>query len=85
LCGEVSVAVCLLVAMHATTTVFEIIAKSCASCDFCLCSRSMNLELTEISSKLKVLQADIAEKRKFIDSIPVQLKAIEKVSLSAGV
>lgn len=43
----------------------------------------MNEELTAMSVKISAIQEEIAERKKFIDSIPVQLKAIEKVRTAA--
>lgn len=43
----------------------------------------MNEELTAMSVKISAIQEEIAERKKFIDSIPVQLKAIEKARTTA--
>jgi hypothetical protein len=40
---------------------------------------SMNEELSDMSGKMKSLSDEIAEKRKFLDSVGVHLKGIEKV------
>jgi hypothetical protein len=48
---------------------------------FRLFSRSMNEELVDMSGKMKSLSDEIAEKRKFLDSVSVHLKGIEKVTL----
>ena len=39
----------------------------------------MNEELVASTARMKTIQDEITDKRKFVDSVPVQLKAIEKV------
>ena len=39
----------------------------------------MKVELEEMAAKRRAISEAIAEKRRFLESLPVQLKAVEKV------